>query len=99
MICSARREATMSENQVCRSCPVRDRALCVSLADEELCGLRLIARKRQVTRNQIVCWAGEEALICANVVTGMFKDYASAADGRYQKIGRASCRERGWKYV
>lgn len=77
----------MGELDLCRTCPVRDRALCCSLADDELCGLKSIVRHRHVSRNQIVCWAGEEGVICANVVRGIFKISACATDGREQIVG------------
>lgn len=71
----------------CQVCPVRDRALCSSLADDELCELKYIARERLVCREQTICWAGEEGLICANVVTGLFKVTAALGDGHDQTVG------------
>lgn len=77
----------MAQQDICQSCSVRDRALCASLADHELCELKSFARRRHVARNQIVCWAGEEGVICANVVSGVFKISSIISDSRDQIVG------------
>ena len=73
--------------QICADCAVRDRALCGSLDDRELRALNELGQRRHVGRGQTVAWAGEEAVICGNILSGVLKLVASTADGREQIVG------------
>ncbi|MFJ7441730.1 Crp/Fnr family transcriptional regulator [Methylorubrum thiocyanatum] len=72
---------------VCESCPVRQRALCSCLADEELAELTGLCQRRRVTAGETVMWAGDESRICANVLSGVLKAAAVTTDGRTQIVG------------
>ncbi|MBN8829077.1 MAG: helix-turn-helix domain-containing protein [Sphingomonadales bacterium] len=81
-------KATMDSMPVrCRSCGVRDTALCASLGDGELSALHDIGRRRIIPAGQVVSWAGDPNAICANIVRGVLKVTASMADGREQIVG------------
>ena len=66
---------------------MRDQALCGSLTDEELSTLNALGRHRSLERGQTLIWAGEEALVCANLLSGVLKLSATTADGREQIVG------------
>ncbi|WP_424140141.1 Crp/Fnr family transcriptional regulator [Roseomonas chloroacetimidivorans] len=66
---------------------VRDRTLCGSLNDEELATLNRLGRKRHLARGETLLWAGDEAVLCANLLSGVLKLSASTADGREQIVG------------
>ena len=71
----------------CADCQVRDQSLCGSLSDEELRSLNAIGRHRKLERGQTLLWAGDEALLCANLLSGVLKLSAATADGREQIVG------------
>lgn len=73
--------------QVCADCVVRDQSLCGSLTDSELTTLNRIGRSRRLERGETLVWAGDDALVCANLLTGVLKLSASTADGREQIVG------------
>lgn len=77
----------MIPNDICADCAVRDRALCGSLDDRELTALNAIGQRRRVARGQTIAWAGDEAVICGNLLTGVLKLVAATADGREQTVG------------
>lgn len=77
----------ITANPVCGDCSVRHRALCDSLSDTELAGLRSIARHRRLGRGDVLCWSGDESSICANVTSGVLKISGSTGDGREQIVG------------
>lgn len=66
---------------------MRDQALCASLTDDQLAVLSRSGRRRYVAKGETVIWAGDENMICANVVAGVFKLSTSTADGREQIVG------------
>lgn len=66
---------------------MRDISLCGSLTDEELAVLNRLGRSRQLARGETLAWAGDEALICANLLSGVLKLSAMTADGREQIVG------------
>ncbi|UFN47070.1 Crp/Fnr family transcriptional regulator [Roseomonas sp. OT10] len=66
---------------------MRDQALCGSLNDEELSALKALGRHRTLERGQTLIWAGEEAMVCANLLSGVLKLSAATADGREQIVG------------
>lgn len=73
--------------QTCSDCAVRDRALCASLDDKELGALNALGQKRHLERGQTLQWAGEESLVCANLLSGVLKLSANTPDGREQVVG------------
>lgn len=77
----------MIPNDICAVCAVRDRALCGSLDDRELLALNAIGQRRRVARGQTIAWAGDEAVICGNLLTGVLKLVAATVDGREQTVG------------
>lgn len=79
--------AAMLAKDICADCAVRDQALCGSLDDQELVALNSIGQRRRVPRGATVMWAGDESVICANLLSGVLKLVASTADGREQIVG------------
>lgn len=77
----------MNLPQTCAECAVRDSALCASLSDAELGALNAISRKRRLARGEALVWAGDESLVCGNLLSGVLKLTASTADGREQIVG------------
>ncbi|WP_307117417.1 Crp/Fnr family transcriptional regulator [Sphingomonas kyeonggiensis] len=73
--------------QLCSDCAVRDRALCASLDDVELEALNTLGQKRRLARGETLQWAGEESLVCGNLVSGVLKLSATTPDGREQVVG------------
>ncbi len=77
----------MLSTRVCAECAVRDRALCGSLSDDELVSLNSIGQRRKIARGETVIWAGDDSVICANLLDGIMKLSASTSDGREQTVG------------
>ena len=77
----------MEVGDICSDCAVRDRALCGSLSDAELVTLNRLGRRRPVARGETIAWAGDENIICANLLSGVLKLTAANADGREQTVG------------
>ena len=77
----------MLGTRVCTECVVRDSALCSALSDDELVALCRIGQRRHVARNETIMWAGDDSVICANLLEGIMKLSASASDGREQTVG------------
>ncbi|MBO9713287.1 Crp/Fnr family transcriptional regulator [Sphingomonas sp.] len=77
----------MALMDICADCAVRDQALCGSLDDRELSALNTLGQRRRVARGESVIWAGDESVICANLLSGVLKLVASTADGREQIVG------------
>jgi CRP/FNR family transcriptional regulator len=71
----------------CSHCPVGNSAICAGLPAEALETLRQLGRKQKVKRGQTLVWEGDEALVVANVITGVLKLSISTADGREQIVG------------
>ncbi len=71
----------------CSGCQVRERALCSTLSDGELARLNAISRQKHIERGATLMWAGDEGVVCGNVIAGMLKMTAFAADGREQIVG------------
>lgn len=72
---------------VCADCRVRDTALCNSLSDTELLQLNAISRHVVLESAATLMWAGEDAAICGNVLSGILKMTAVTADGSEQIVG------------
>jgi CRP/FNR family transcriptional regulator len=77
----------MVHADICTDCSVRDSALCGSLTDVELEVLNALGRKRTMARGQTLIWAGEESIVCANLLSGVVKLVASTPDGRELIVG------------
>lgn len=77
----------MDTLDICGDCAVRDRALCGSLSDAELESLNRLGRRRHVLRDETIAWAGDENIVCANLISGVLKLSAATPDGREQTVG------------
>ena len=77
----------MAAIEICADCSVRDLALCGSLTDHELEALNALGRRQRLSKGETVIWAGDESIICANLLSGVLKLSASTADGREQIVG------------
>lgn len=71
----------------CSQCVVRNSAICAALQPDELDVLSRLGRKQRVSRGQTLVWEGEDAIIVANVISGILKVSMSIADGREQIVG------------
>ena len=71
----------------CLDCAVRESALCGAADDDQLAALSAIGRRRVLAAGQVLTWAGDANLLCANIVAGILKVTASAASGREQIVG------------
>lgn len=72
---------------ICADCTVRDQALCSSLSDSELIRLNAVSRHQSVAKGATIMWAGDESVVCANILSGVLKMTAATADGREQIVG------------
>ena len=77
----------MQSPRVCADCAVRDSALCGSLNDVELGSLNRIAQRRHLAPGETIIWAGDDSVICGNVLAGILKLSASTSGGREQTVG------------
>ena len=57
----------------CETCPVRDRAACAVLTDDERDALSAIGRTRHLKRGEMLFAAGDEDAACATLVEGALK--------------------------
>lgn len=71
----------MVSTLACDSCPVRDRAACSALSDEERVKLSRIGRHRDVKRGETVMAAGDENVACATLISGALKIASYDSDG------------------
>jgi len=71
----------------CSTCVVRNRAICSGLDASEIQTLGSLGRKRMITSGQSLIWEGDESLVVANVIEGVFKLSVSDADGKEQIVG------------
>ncbi|MCP4027740.1 MAG: cyclic nucleotide-binding domain-containing protein, partial [Sphingomonas sp.] len=62
-------------------------SLCGAADIDELSSLSAIGRRRAVAAGQVLTWAGDDNVVCANVVSGILKVTASTSDGREQIVG------------
>jgi len=77
----------MGAPSLCIDCLVRDQSLCASLTDAELIGLNSVSRHRSLPQGTTLLWAGEDSIICGNLISGVLKMTAAASDGREQIVG------------
>jgi CRP/FNR family transcriptional regulator len=77
----------MIVTDICADCAVRDQSLCGSLTDGELQSLNALGRRRAVVRGETIIWAGDDSIVCANLLSGVLKLSAATSDGREQIVG------------
>lgn len=65
----------------CGECPVRDRAACAALTDDERDELARAGRVRVLARGETLFSAGEANRACATLISGMLKVTRTRADG------------------
>lgn len=66
----------------CAGCPVRDRAACAVLSDQQRDKLARGGRIRNLRRNEMLFAAGDPSTICATLISGMLKVVAVDDEGR-----------------
>jgi CRP/FNR family transcriptional regulator len=66
----------------CAVCPVRDRAACSVLSDEQREALARSGRMREVAPGETLFAAGESNSVCATLVSGLLKVGSLDVDGR-----------------
>jgi len=71
----------------CDSCLVRNRAICAVLDGQELQALNRIGRTKTISAGQALMWEGDDSLMVANVIDGVFKLSTGMGDGREQIVG------------
>lgn len=71
----------------CSKCVVRNSAICSSLDAEEILALGQLSREQNVVSGQSLLWEGDDSLVVANVIEGVFKLSVNSADGREQIVG------------
>lgn len=71
----------------CATCLVRDKALCASLTDSELFALGSIGHTKILARGDALIWAGDDNVVCANLVSGVVQMTTATSDGREQIVG------------
>jgi len=65
----------------CDTCPVRDRAACSALTEDERATLAAVGRTRKLSRGDILFQAGDEETACATLVSGALKVSSISHDG------------------
>lgn len=71
-------------NLACASCPVKERAACSVLTEDERDTLARIGRTRKLKRGEMLFAAGDENAACATLVSGALKVGSIDADGNEQ---------------
>ncbi len=77
----------MTTSESCSDCSVRDQALCGSLTNHELESLNRLGRRRHVAKGETLAWAGDDNLVCGNLLSGVLKLSSATTDGREQIVG------------
>lgn len=72
---------------VCGDCGVRDRALCGSLDDSQLAAFAALGSKRTLARGESLAHDGGEALLCANIRSGVLKLASVTREGSESIVG------------
>jgi CRP/FNR family transcriptional regulator len=65
----------------CSTCPVRDRAACAALSEEQRAELALLGQHRELRRGETLFASGDEGFACATLITGALKISSFAEDG------------------
>ena len=66
---------------VCATCPVRDRAACAALSEEERAELTQLGQHRKLERGETLFAAGDDSLACATLISGALKISSFGEDG------------------
>ena len=65
----------------CATCPVRDRAACAALSDEEREELARLGQHRTLDRGETLFAAGDDSFACATLISGALKISSFGEDG------------------
>lgn len=65
----------------CSTCPVRDRAACAALSEEERTDLSRLGHRRRLTRGETLFAAGDANMLCATLISGALKISSFDEDG------------------
>ena len=65
----------------CATCPVRDRAACSALDEEQRDEVGRLGRHVEVTRGETLFHAGDESFACATLISGALKISSFGEDG------------------
>lgn len=65
----------------CTTCPVRDRAACAALSEEERTELARLGQHRTLDRGETLFAAGDERFACATLISGALKISSFGEDG------------------
>lgn len=65
----------------CATCPVRDRAACAALTDEQRADLARLGKHRTLERGETLFAAGDDSLACATLISGALKISSFGEDG------------------
>lgn len=72
----------MTQNALaCATCPVRDRAACAALSEDERSELARLGHHRMIRRGETLFAAGDDTLACATLITGALKITSFGEDG------------------
>jgi CRP/FNR family transcriptional regulator, anaerobic regulatory protein len=72
----------MAANQLaCATCPVRDRAACSALSEEERDELARFGQHRTLSRGETLFASGDDSLACATLISGALKISSFGDDG------------------
>jgi CRP/FNR family transcriptional regulator len=66
---------------VCDQCPVADRAVCAALSDSERANLARLGQRRHYARGETILAAGDDATVCATLISGAAKISTIDRDG------------------
>ena len=77
------------EINFCQACAIRNRAICADLDEAEVALLNKLGRRRHLAVGESLLWEGDEAVLVANVVSGVLKLSTQTGDGREQILGLA----------
>lgn len=65
----------------CSTCPVRDRAACSALSEQERDQLARLGRRRTLNRGETLFASGDEEIACATLISGALKISSFGEDG------------------
>src|SRR5262245_66503795 len=71
----------------CQLCPVRNRAVCGAMTDDQIARLSEISHRKKYDAGQMIMSDQEPVTFFANVISGTIKLTKGIADGRQQIVG------------
>src|SRR5918993_813489 len=72
----------MAKNALaCTTCPVRDRAACSALSEDERAELARLGRHQTIGRGETLFAAGDDSFACATLISGALKISSFGEDG------------------